>query len=316
MDFPKPLIGRLAWLSSAAAAVTACVFVVLTVKEAAPLVLQRAPHAKSDSDRRVEPVSHSPSAVASEVISEAVRAANAEAALELDRRITHCRQYAESLVDREGISAFVDEVTSYSQKFHRLFTGSSEERLWTSLRESIVDESELTEFVTSTAQGYKNFLDEQDREILRIASVEDADRGLVQTVQTFHPNCRLLLEPIVALAADEAGTDVGRKGLSLVAGFVAAAAANKVAHDMRLNDFEEGSWEDQATQIGVGLGAEHLVDKTLDPKEKLVARFTNELINLRDVWLFGDPGVKSVLEDLREAHERARAEFLSAGGRR
>jgi hypothetical protein len=320
LPFPQTFIGRVAWLSSAAAAVTACVFVGLTVREAAPLVLGlRAPHEVSDSDIRVEPVSHSASAIVSEVLSEAVRVANAEASSELDQRMAQCKSYMVTLVDRDGISAFVAEVTSYTQKLHQLANllggKSGEERLHKAFRDLVVDCAELGRFVDATVDGYEVFLDEQDREILRAAGVVEM-YDLADIARPTLPDCRRLVEPIIRLAGGSARNDIGRTGFVWVSGAVAGYAANRAARATGLNEFEEGSFGDLATQTGISIGAEQEIDNLTDPTERLIALFTREIGTMTYTLFFGDQGVGNTLHFLKAEHERARAQLLSNGPRR
>jgi hypothetical protein len=320
MEFPKTLLGRVAWLSSACAAIAACALFGLTVKEAAPILLgvpvATSPGAPSIERGSARGVAKTPG---STKLAEAVRLANEAAGIELDQRMAQCKSYLQTWVGRDGIGEFVEEMTSFTQKFYQVVNSlggqSGEKRLQEAFRDFVLDDAELSRFVDATVDGYEAFLDEQDREILRTAGIMETDI-LVDLARPTLPNCRRMVDPIIRMASGAARDDIGRAGFAWVSGAVAGYAANRAARATGLNDFEEGSWSDLAAQTGISLGAEEAIDQMTDPTERLIAIFTREVAMMGYTLFFGDQGLGSTLNYLKEEHERARVQLLTTGAGR
>ena len=315
LHFPKSWVGRAAWLSSAAAAIAACVLLVLTVKEAVPVLLSRklaaqkpAPQVNSGFPEITTP------SVAMAELAEAVRSANALSSAKCSELIDSWRGEFRDARSPARLRPFVSELTSLVQKMHHgadlLYGPSGNESVLSSFREIVVDERQLGADLQATVEGYERFLAEQDRQILRAAGISDAQQGLVQVRIPAYVQWNGALEPVVAYAVQEARRDMGRFAANWIASDEGGDQLRTMFRNAGVDGSKPGSWGDFFLDVVADVGVGVAVDSMTDPTEGLIKRLGEEMARAEQAIFEGDHGFVSELRRVKSFHEEARAQFL------
>jgi hypothetical protein len=332
LPFPQTFVGRVAWLSSAAAAVTACVLLGLTVKEAAPIVLGASsvqipatPAIVSNEQfAQSDPVPSPPKSatdgegsrsVAKE-LADAVYAANEASSAKCSELVDYWRGELRDLRYPYNLHAFVKDLTSVSQKYHQglgLLDGhSGHDSVLTSFRKLVIDERELAAGLRATVQKYVDFLAEQDRQLLRTAGVSDEHRALVEVSIPLYTNWSRAMEPVIAAAVDEARRDMDRFTSNWEA---SNALGDRIRRGMRglgVDQSKPGSWGDKFLDVVTDLGAGVGVDTMTDPTDRIMKRLSEEMIRAEQAMLDGESGLAGQLHKVKSFHEQARTKLLAS----
>jgi hypothetical protein len=317
LSSPKTVAGRVAWLTAAVAAMSACVVAIAMIDPAPSQLSKGSDVATVAPSGRMRAAKNASVRVAAAKLAGAVQAANAQSAETYTQQVEAWREYFQAVRDQERLRNFVGELIGLEQNLRRgigLLDGqaSADQRVLALFRQYVVDERKVAAGLQRAVDGYEGFLAEQDREILEAAGISRAQWTTVPKVPTPDSEAwNRAMQPVVARAVSESRRDAARFVANTVVADLVGDGIKSVARKSGLDKSKQGSVADWVTGIFVDVAADVAIDHLTDPTEGIITRLGQEMARSEHELLDGDQGLCVVLHELKSAHETARGKLVA-----